>query len=68
LADTITLSALAQGAGKRTLAEAVWVAGAHAVGWGSSGAHTRAKELVHRGAQEALEAMRTSAAGGPASP
>jgi hypothetical protein len=68
LADTITLSALAQGAGERALADAVWAAGARAVGWGSSEAHRRAKELVSTGAPHALEAMRTSAAGDPPPP
>ena len=63
LADTITLSALAQGAGEPELAEAVWEAGARAVGWGSSEAHRRAKELVLAGSPEAIEAMRTSARG-----
>jgi len=63
LADTITLSALAQGAGQQELAEAVWIAGAHAVGWGSSDAHGRAKDLAFAGAPEAIEAMRTSVAG-----
>jgi hypothetical protein len=62
LADTITLSALAQGAGSARLADAVWQAGARAVGWGTSELHARAKELVLAGAPEALEAMRTSAA------
>jgi hypothetical protein len=68
LADTITLSALAQGAGRPTLADVVWEAGARAVGWGSSEDHRRAKELVLQGAPEAFEAMRTSAAQAPASP
>ncbi|HEX4483046.1 MAG TPA: hypothetical protein VH081_04615 [Solirubrobacteraceae bacterium] len=63
LADTITLSALAQGSGNAPLAEAVWAAGARAVGWGSSEQHQRAKRLVASGAREAIEAMRTSAAG-----
>ena len=45
---------------------AVWAAGARAVGWGSSDAHRRAKELVLAGAPEALEAMRTSAEALPA--
>jgi hypothetical protein len=63
LADTITLSALAQSAGEHALADAVWTAGARAVGWGSSAAHRRAKSLVWAGAPEAIEAMRTSAAG-----
>jgi hypothetical protein len=65
LADTITLSALAQGAGERALAEAVWAAGARAVGWGASDLHERAKELVCAGAPEAIDAMRTSAVGVP---
>jgi hypothetical protein len=68
LADTITLSALAQGAGRQDLADAVWAAGARAVGWGSSEQHRRAKELVSAGAPEAFEAMRTSAAGTPTPP
>jgi hypothetical protein len=68
LADTITLSALAQGAEDQPLAEAVWIAGAHAVGWGSSELHAHAKALVHAGSPQALEAMRTSVVGVPASP
>ncbi len=68
LADTITLSALAQGAGDAPLAEAIWAAGARAVGWGSSDQHDRAKELVAAGAPEAIEAMRTSAQDAAASP
>jgi hypothetical protein len=68
LADTITLSALAQAAGEPALAQAVWEAGAHAVGWGSSDAHAHAKRLSFARAPEAIEAMRTSAAGVPASP
>ena len=68
LADTITLSALAQGAGDTALAEAVWMAGARAVGWGSSAVHARAKDLVAGGSPEAFEAMRTSALGASATP
>jgi hypothetical protein len=68
LADMITLSALAQGAGELELADAVWTAGARAVGWGSSDAHRRAKDLAFAGDSEAIEAMRTSAAGLSASP
>jgi hypothetical protein len=68
LADTITLSALAQGAGDGPLAEAVWVAGARAVGWGTSDIHAHAKRLVCAGDPEAIEAMRTSARAAPASP
>jgi hypothetical protein len=61
LADTITLSALAQGAGEPELADAVWAAGARAIGWGSSETHRRAKELVLAGSPKAIEAMSTSA-------
>jgi hypothetical protein len=68
LADTITLSALAQGAGEQELADAVWSAGARAVGWGPSDAHRRAKDLAFAGAPEALEAMRTSAGGHASAP
>jgi len=68
LADTITLSALAQGAGELALADAVWAAGARAVGWGSSEAHRRAKEMVLAGAPQAIDAMRTSAMGVPTPP
>jgi hypothetical protein len=68
LADTITLSALAQGAGSRALADAIWQAGARAVGWGLSDRHRHAKELVLMGAPEAFEAMRTSAGTLPAPP
>jgi hypothetical protein len=68
LADTITLSALAHGAGAPELAEAVWEAGATAVGWGASEPHRLAKEMVLAGDPAALEAMRTSALRAPASP
>jgi hypothetical protein len=63
LADTITLSALAQADDAGELAEAVWQAGGRAVGWGSTPEHRRAKELARAGSPEALAAMRTSAEG-----
>lgn len=68
LADTITLSALAQGASDGELADAIWTAGARAVGWGSSEQHRRAKELVAAGAPAAIEAMRTSTPATPGTP
>jgi hypothetical protein len=68
LADTITLSALAQGAGDLELADAVWEAGARAVGWGPSEAHAHAKGLMIAGGAGALAAMRTSTAGTPGAP
>ncbi len=61
LADVITLTALAQGEGKGELAQAIWAAGARAVGWGSSDSHRRAKALVRAGEPQALEAMRAAA-------
>jgi hypothetical protein len=61
LADTITLSALAHAAGERELADAVWQAGARAVGWGPSEQHRHAKQLLCEGRPGALDAMRTSA-------
>jgi hypothetical protein len=61
LADTIMLSALAQGSGEGELAEEIWHAGARAVGWGPTAEHARAKALVLEGSDDALEAMRTSA-------
>jgi hypothetical protein len=58
LADVITLTALAHGAGDGELARAIWEAGAWAVGWGPSAAHEQAKALARAGAPQALEAMR----------
>jgi hypothetical protein len=58
LADVITLSALAQAGGHLDLADAVWMAGARAVGWGGSSLHERAKAMVRAGSPGALEAMR----------
>ncbi len=64
LADVIALTALAQGEGRAELAQAIWGAGARAVGWGSSEAHSRAKALARAGEAGALEAMRAAAAPG----
>jgi hypothetical protein len=61
LADTITLSALAHGGGEDGLADAVWAAGARAVGWGSSESHRHAKDLAFAGSPDATAALRTSA-------
>ena len=68
LADTITLCALAHGAGDAQLAEAVWAAGMRAVGWGASAPHRRAKDLVLSGSPQALDAMLTCAAEAADSP
>lgn len=61
LADVITLTALAHGAGRTDLAAAIWAAGARAVGWGASEAHARAKALAREGEPGALEAMLAAA-------
>lgn len=60
LADVITLSALANGAGNSELARAIWRAGARAVGWGTSDSYAQAKQLAFDGDPQAIEAMRTS--------
>jgi hypothetical protein len=60
LADVITLTALAHGADSPDLADAIWAAGATAVGWGPSEEHARAKALARAGSPDALEAMRAA--------
>lgn len=62
LADVITLCALAHGGERPELAEAVWQAGAVAIGWGASTAHERAKELARTRSADALPAMQAAAA------
>jgi hypothetical protein len=62
LADVITLCALAHGGQRPELAEAVWQAGARAIGWGAGPAYGRAKELARAGSPEALAAMEAAAA------
>ena len=57
LADGITLTALAQAAERHDLSQALWHAGARAVGWGPSPEHERAKAFVRAGAPEALAAL-----------
>lgn len=64
LADVISLVAQAQAGGDRELAEAIWEAGAACIGWGSSDAHERAKDLAREhdpGAAPALRAAASSA-------
>ena len=58
LADVITLSALAHAGGTPELADAVWMAGARAVGWGASPQHDHAKALTRAGSPDAMETMR----------
>jgi hypothetical protein len=58
LADVITLSALAHASGSPELADAVWMAGARAVGWGAGPRHDQAKALTRAASPDALEKMR----------
>ncbi len=50
LADVISIIAQAHADADDALAAAVWEAGAVAIGWGSSPAHERAKDLARAGA------------------
>jgi hypothetical protein len=61
LADVIALSAQAHAAGQEDLAEAVWEAGAVAVGWGATEAIEAAKDAARRGVPTAAEALRVAA-------
>lgn len=61
LADVISLAAAAQAVADEELAEAVWDAGAVAVGWGRSGEHEAAKALARGGDPTAAEALRAAA-------
>jgi hypothetical protein len=60
LADLISLVAQAHSCSDRELADAVWEAGASAVGWGSSAGHTAAKELARAGEAGAAGALLAS--------
>ena len=61
LADVISLVAQAHAAADPELAEAVWEAGAVAVGWGASEEHAAAKALARAGADGAADALQTRA-------
>jgi hypothetical protein len=61
LADVIALAAQAQAGADTELAEAVWTAGAAAIGWGPSAEHLAAKALARDGAPEATGALRAVA-------
>lgn len=62
LADVISLVAQAHVAGDPSLANAVWQAGAVAVGWGESRKHEAAKALARGGQRGAVEALEEVAA------
>ena len=61
LADVISLVAQAHADSDRELADAVWDAGAVAIGWGDSDEHARAKELARSGDRRAAAALRDAA-------
>ncbi|MFZ1996557.1 MAG: hypothetical protein WAU75_20765, partial [Solirubrobacteraceae bacterium] len=72
LADLISLLAQAQAASDPRLADAVWQAGAAAIGWGPSSEHTAAKALARAGDPGAVtaltgarDAVRAAAQGAP---
>jgi hypothetical protein len=62
LADLISLVAQAHAASDPVLAEAVWEAGAVAVGWGASRDHEAAKVLARSEDRRAAAALRDAAA------
>ena len=61
LADVISLTAAAQAMADEELAEAVWEAGAVAVGWGPTPDHEAAKALARAGDSGAASALRAAA-------
>jgi hypothetical protein len=61
LSDVISLGAQAHAEGRPDLAEAVWEAGAAAVGWGADAALRTAKDAARASAPDAPEALRAAA-------
>jgi hypothetical protein len=61
LADIIALSALAHGAGRTEVAQTIWIAGAHALGWGSDPRYEQAKALMRAASPKAPAALRACA-------
>jgi hypothetical protein len=61
LADVISIVAQAHAAGDGELAEAMWEAGAVAIGWGQTAEHANAKSLARIQDPGAAEALRASA-------
>jgi len=66
LADVISLVAQAHAGCNTELADAVWTAGAVAVGWGATEPYESAKALARAGNPRAHDALRVAAAGGRA--
>jgi hypothetical protein len=57
LADIISLLAQAQAASDPGLTDAIWQAGAAAIGWGTTPEHTAAKALARAGDHRAAQAL-----------
>jgi hypothetical protein len=68
LADVISLVAQAHLARDPELADAVWTAGAIAIGWGTNPRHAEAKELARKGDAAAAAALRSAAVERPRTP
>jgi hypothetical protein len=68
LADVISLVAQAEAAGDGELTEAVWHAGAVAIGWGAGAAHEAAKALARAEDPSAADRLRAAAAGSYGAP
>jgi hypothetical protein len=68
LADLISLLAQARAAADAPLAEAVWEAGAAAIGWGRTPQHEAAKALARSGDRAATAALLQCARRDPANP
>jgi hypothetical protein len=64
LADLISLVAQAHADGDAALADAVWEAGAVAIGWGATDAHERAKRLARAEDRRATDSLRAAATAG----
>jgi hypothetical protein len=68
LADLISLVAQARAAADAPLAEAIWAAGAAAIGWGRTPQHEAAKALARAGDRSALAALLQCARRDPGDP
>jgi hypothetical protein len=68
LADLISLLAQARAASDAPLADAIWQAGAAAIGWGRTPQHEAAKGLARQGDSAAVAALLQCARRDPANP
>jgi hypothetical protein len=68
LADLISLLAQARAAADAPLADAIWEAGATAIGWGRTPEHEAAKALARAGDRAAVAALLQCARRDPANP